>query len=317
MNEFNEVKKIFENKRKFEEITRSLMNKEIREKGELILKKLDCELYLNSRDLLSCFLINKFPKDTVGDINIETNKNLIELVQKLLKNEYLDNDELKIDVVKYSYYFKTWKNEDIEILKNQLFNEYHQLTVDIVNLKEDEEDKKVIYEETQKKILECAFQIGGDDFINQIQSHSPVLIDVNELENQYNKAYNDLFLSEFEEKNYEKLSGLMEFMKNIFKTLRPKDSYEIEKIIDTPYILHKLNFNQFNEKKKLELFNFILDFMEKVQSKANDDELNSIRNELKVKEICFPKIFIKIMDLLKKLIHDFEIIQQGLKRKQM
>ena len=109
----------------------------------------------------------------------------------------------------------------------------------------------------------------------------------------------------------------MEFMKNIFKTLRPKDSYEIEKIIDIPYILHKLNFNQFNEKKKLELFNFILDFMEKVQSKANDDELNSIRNELKVKEICFPKIFIKIMDLLKKLIHDFEIIQQGLKRKQM
>ena len=314
MNEFNEVKKIFENKRKFEEITRSLMNKEIREKGELILKELDCKLYLNSRDLLSCFLINKFPKDTVGDINIETNKNLIELVQKLLKNEYLDNDELKIDVVKYSYYFKTWKNEDIEILKNQLFNEYHQLTVDIVNLKEDEEDKKVIYEETQKKILECAFQIGGDDFINQIQSHSPVLIDVKELENQYNKAYNDVFVSEFEEKNYEKLSGLMEFLKNIFKTLRPKDSYEIEKIIDIPYILHKLNFNQFNEKKKLELFNFILDFMEKVQSKANDDELNSIRNELKVKEICFPKIFIKIMDLLKKLIYDFEIIQQGLKK---
>lgn len=315
MNEFNEVKKIFENKRKFEEITRSLMNKEIRQKGEAIIKELDCELYLNARDLLSCFLIDKFPNDTVGDIEIETNKNLIDLVQKIIKSDYNNNEDLKIDIVKYSYYFKTWKSEDIEILKNQLFNEYHQLTVDIVNVKDDEEDKKLIYEETQKRILECAFQIGGDEFINKIQSHSPVLIDIEELEKEYNKAYYDLFLKEFEEKNYEKMSGLMEFMKNIFKALRPKDSYEIEKIIDIPYITHKLNFNQFNEKKKLELFNFMLDFMEKVQSESNDEELNKIRNELKVKEICFPVIFMKIMDLLKNLIHDFEMLQQQLQKK--
>ena len=58
----------------------------------------------------------------------------------------------------------------------------------------------------------------------------------------------------------------------------------------------------------------MLDFMEKNQSAANDEKLKEIRAELNVKEICFPDIFIKIMNLLKNLIHDFEIIQDGLKR---
>ena len=315
MNEFNEIKDFFKNKNKFEEITRSMMNKELVKKGENLMKELDCNMYLNSREFLSSFLISKFPRDTVGDISVETNKNLIENVKKIMSFTYENNEELKIDLVKFSYYFKAWKSEDIEILRNQLFNEYHQLTVDIINTPDDEEDKRIIFEETQKKILECAFQIGGDDFINEIQSHSPVLIDIEELQKQYDKAYYDIFLKEFEEKNYEKLSALMEFMKSIFKTLRPKDSYEIEKIMDTHYIIHKLNFNQFNEKKKIELFNFMLNFMEKHQSAANDEQLNSIRKELEVKEICFPVIFMKIMDLLKNLIHDFEMIQQGLQKK--
>lgn len=315
MNEFNEIKELFKSKRKFEEITRSLMNKEIREKSDIIIKELDCENYLNSRDLLSTFLINKFPKDTVGDKSIESNKNLLESVDKIVKKEYNSNDELKMDIVKYSYYFKTWKSEDIEILKNQLFNEYHQLTVDILNVEEDEEDKKMIFEETQKKILECAKQIGGDEFVEQIMNYSPVIINTEDLQKEYDRAYNDVFLKEFEEKNFEKFSGLLEFAKIVFKTLKPRENIEIERIIDIPYIIHKLNYDKFTEKKKLELFNFMLDFIERNQSEAQDEKLNNIRAELKVKEICLPDILIKIMNLLRDLIHDFEMIQNALKRK--
>lgn len=314
MNEFNEIKEIFRTKRKFEEITKCLMTKDIVNKGNNLIKELDCNNYLNSRDLLSSFLIQKYPKDTIGDLSIENNKNLIDFVKNLLDKKYTEDDELKMDIIKYSYYFKTWKSDDIEVLKNQIFNEYHQLTVDIVNLNEDEEDKKYIFEDTQKKIIECANQIGGSEFVDQIKNHSPVLIDVNELKKEYDHAYNDIFIKEFEEKKYDKLSGLLEFMKSIFKTLRPKESYEIEKNIDTPYIIHKLTFNQFNDKKKLELFNFMLDFIEKNQSEANDELLKSVRSELENKEIFFPDLFLKVMNLLRNLIHDFEMIQNALKK---
>lgn len=315
MNQFNEIKEIFEKKIKFEDITRTLMNKEIIDKGKKILEKLDCKNYLNSRDLLSTFLINKYPRDVIGDKTIESNKNLIDFVNKILTKDYNDDNEFKMDIVKYSYYFKTWKNEDIEILKNQLFNEYHQLTIDMLNCEEDEEDKKCIYEETQKKILECASQIGGEEFVNKIQDYSPVVINTKDLQNEYDKAYNDVFLQEFKEKKYEKFSGLLEFSKNIFKTLRPKENIDIEKIMDIPYILHKLNFGKFTDTKKLELLNFMLDFIEKNQSEAQDDKLKEIRKELKVKNYCFPSIFLRVMNLIKDLIHDFEMIQQALQRK--
>merc|ERR1712196_522958 len=116
MNEFNEIKEIFKNKNKFEEITRCLMTKDIVNKGKNIIELLDCNNYLNSRDLLSSFLINRYPKDTIGEISIENNKNLIEFVKRLLEKQYTNDEELKIDIIKYSYYFKTWKSEDIEIL---------------------------------------------------------------------------------------------------------------------------------------------------------------------------------------------------------
>ena len=59
----------------------------------------------------------------------------------------------------------------------------------------------------------------------------------------------------------------------------------------------------------------MLDFIQRNQSEAQDEKLNNIRLELKVKEICLPDILIKIMNLLRDLIHDFEMIQNALKRK--
>lgn len=313
MNEFYEIKEIFNKKKKFYEITKSLMDKEIKLKSEKILEKLNCTNYLNSKELLSSFLINKFPRDTIGDTKNENNKNLIEFVKNLLMKNYNNDDELKMDIIKYSYYFKSWKNEDIEILKNQIFNEYHQLSVDIANIEENENDKKIIFEETQKKILECAKHIGGDDFINEIKNYAPVLLNIQELQKEYDHAYNDIFIKDFEEKKFDKLSGLLEFMKSVFKILCPNEKYEIEKNIDTPYIIHKLTFNKFTDTNKKELFIYMLNILQKNQSQSNDEILQNIKTEIELKEINFPDIFIKIMNLLRNLIHDLEILQNSFK----
>ena len=266
MNEFKELKSNFEKKNKFNDIARQLMNKENIELGKSIIDILNCESYLNARDLLSVFLLHKFPKDTLGELSIDTNKNVYDSIDTLLKSNFQDNESFKIKLIKFVYYFKDWKKEDLSVLKTQLFNEYHQLTVDIANCEEEEEkeEKKIIFEETQKKILECAQQIGGIEFVNEIQSYKPILINTQDLQEQYDKAYYDVFVKEFEEKKYEKTVGLLEFIKKTLKALKPSEAMNLEKNIDIPYIHHKLNFDKFSNTMGVELFDYILDVIKMV-----------------------------------------------------
>lgn len=316
MNEFNELKEIFKQIHEFEDVIKCLMNKETIRIGKELIEILDCSKYLIYRDFLSLFLIIKHPKDTISDIATEQSKPLLEIIKKILECDYEDNEEFKMDVIKYACYFKTWKKDDVEILKIQLFNEYHQLSVDIANVLKDDEDKKEVFINTQIKILECAHQIGGDKFVEEIKEYAPVLVNIEDLQTEYDNAYNDVFIQEFNDKNYDKFSGLLEFMKNIFKTLKPQEGHEIEKHIDTPYIIHKLKFNKLTHKMKIELFEYILNFIKTIQSQENDEILENIRKEFQNNdEICVPSIFIKIMNLIRNLIHDFEIMQKSLKNK--
>jgi hypothetical protein len=315
MNKFKELKSNFQKKNKFQDIVQQLMNKENIELGKSIIDALNCDSYLNARDLLSVFLLHKFPKDTLGELSIDTNKNVYDSIDTLLKSNFQDNESFKIKLIKFVYYFKDWKKEDLSILKNQLFNEYHQLTVDIANCEEEEEEKKIIFEETQKKILECAHQIDGTEFVNEIQSYKPILINTQDLQKQYDKAYYDVFIKEFEEKKYEKIIGLLEFIKITLKALKPSEAMNLEKNIDLPYIHHKLNFDKFSNIMGVELFDYILDVIKMVQSSANDKQLEKIKVELKIKEIFIPDILIKIMGLITNIIHDLENIQSSMKKK--
>ena len=315
MDLFKELKLKFEKKNKFEDIARQLMNKENINLGKSIIDILKCDTYLNARDLLSIFLMHKFPKDTLGELTIETNKNVFNSVDTLLKTDFCNNEELKIKLIKYVYYFKDWKKEDITILKNQLFNEYHQLTVDIANCEEGEEEKKIIFTETQHKILECAQHIGGEDFINEIKSYSPVLIKTEDLKEQYDKAYYDVFVKEFDDKNFEKTIGLLEFIKKTLKVLKPSEGFNLEKNIDIPYIHHKLNFDQFSNIKATELFEYILDLIKTLQAPAHDEELDNVKVELNIKEIYIPNILMKTMRLINNIIHDLENIKSSMKKK--
>ena len=54
-------------------------------------------------------------------------------------------------IVKYGIHFKTWKNKDLKTMKEQLFNEYHQLSVDIANTENN--DKKHVFETTKNEVM--------------------------------------------------------------------------------------------------------------------------------------------------------------------
>ena len=57
----------------------------------------------------------------------------------------------------------------------------------------------------------------------------------------------------------------------------------------------------------------MLNILQKNQSQSNDEILQNIKTEIELKEINFPDIFIKIMNLLRNLIHDLEILQNSFK----
>jgi len=310
MNLFKELKVKFDKKKLFREITTQMMSKEIINLSKSIIEELDCDQYINERELLSIFLLNKFPKDTLGDLTIEANQKVRECVKKIIETEFNDNESLKSKLVQFSFMFKTWKEEDVLILKNQLFNEYHQLTVDVMNCGEDSE-KATVFLETQKRIIECAKQIGGEDFITEIQSYSPIILNKETLEEQYNKACNDLLIDEFNQKKYDVILKNLHFVKSILKTLKPLEGVVLEEKIDIPYIEHKLQFDQFTNKKAVDLFMYILDFIKKIQSPARDEELNSIQLELEVKEVCIPSMIIKVKKLLDYLLIDLQEFQSS------
>ena len=59
--------------------------------------------------------------------------------EKEIENKSALN-KFKSNLTQFVFHFNKWKSEDLEILKQQLFNEYHQLTIDILDT--NNEDKK-------------------------------------------------------------------------------------------------------------------------------------------------------------------------------
>ena len=164
----------------FDEIVQKMMSTEIIHLAKNYLESLHATMVLKPKDFLTAFMIYKFPVDTVGNYNVPENKQLID-TSRLLINSH--QSEIKKNIVRYSIHFKTWKNKDLKTMKEELFNEYHQLSVDIANT--DDNDKKHVFETTKNEIVKVAKNIGGEDFVNEIKSFAPVLINQEQLENQY------------------------------------------------------------------------------------------------------------------------------------
>ena len=88
-------------------------------------------------------------------------------------------------------------------------------------------------EKCKQEILVQANQIGGQDLINKILSYSPVIIDTEQLQKQYDKAFWDLFKTEYDDNNYNLFYQLLDEIRNILLTLNPSNT-NISEVIDVP-----------------------------------------------------------------------------------
>tara|TARA_B100000242_G_scaffold292055_1_gene266632 strand:+ start:391 stop:1308 length:918 start_codon:yes stop_codon:yes gene_type:complete len=300
----NSLKSEFLNIESFENLTKKLMSKKTIDLAKTYIEETKSSFFVKPRDLLSAFMVYKFPDDSIGSSEVEVNKNVIKFAKLFIECE---ESERKSNLVKYIHHFKLWKKQDLETLQEQLFNEYHQLTVDIVNT--DDPDKKHVFETVQKEIEECAFRVGGNLFVNKIKSYAPVLLNIDELKNQYTQAHYDLICQQFDEGNYDKIKGIFTFVKNVCKQLNKEDS-TIDEVLDVDFIITRLQNKSYNKQELLNLFDYMFTLIRNIQSSQHDQELEMFTKEMHNEDIYIPKILFKMVDFIKQVVSDLENIKE-------
>lgn len=225
----------------FTDLTTRLIDKSTIELAKSVIQSLHATNIVKPKDLLSAFLIYKFPEDTVGSRDNVTNQNTIDYACLLVE---ADSTQLANALIKFSYHFNVWKQQDIKTLKEQLFHEYHQLSVDILN--EENPEKVTIYELTQNEILKCAHNVGGTDFVSEIQQYKPIVVSKEQVVMMYNQAYLDLFSEEFSQKNFDKTRELLNMLKEIFLYYFPDQREMIEDSVDIDFIIQRFSYDAYN-----------------------------------------------------------------------
>ena len=306
----NNLKTELLNVDKFELLARKLISKKIIDIAKEYIDNLKTPIPINPREFLSAFMIYKFPEDSIGSYEIENNKNVIDLAKSLIDSKEENITKL---IIKFCYNFKIWKEEDLIIIKQQLFNEYHQLSVDIIDT--DNEDKKIIFETVKEEILKCARNVGGNEFIQEIQNYTPIVMDLDQLKNQYDKAYFDLLSEEFNNKNYEKLENLLNFINGTLRQLNNvSEINKINELLDVEYIIQRFKINSFKNNELKEVCNYMYDLVRNIQSASYDNLISEYKSQLE-NEIYFPNVVMNVMKLIRNIIHDLENLKDKYQQK--
>ncbi len=294
----------------FEIMEKNLKNSSNIHDANQFLTSLKIDNHIKVKDFLSSFIIFKFPEDTLGDIKLEENKKIHDAASNIFNS---NDDNVKNAIINFAYLFNSWKNADKDYLIQQIFFEYHQLTLDILNTPSDEKDKIIYYEQVKDALLEQAQKIGGTMLKNEIMSYTPIVVDVKELKNQYNKAFWNNISEEYNNNNFEKIAQLMNFFKESFKNLAGEHIELIEETFNIDNIIEKLKNNSFYND---EIINFginTFDIIKSFQAPIHDMTLESFKMELHVKEIFFPKLLKNIFLLISKTIEDLDNIKSKFK----
>jgi hypothetical protein len=299
MNNFIQLSESLNNHSSFEELARLLLRKNIVDQARQVLSEYNILNEIKVQEFLSVFLISCYPHETIGAKEIQKNQELLKMSGYVLYNR---SEEHIQHILKYVELFRDWKQQDYQILVNDMFHKYHSLTVDILNAPE---ESKEHLENCKQEILVQANQIGGQDLVDKILSYSPVIIDTEQLQKQYDKAFWDLFKTEYDDKNYNLLYQLLDEIRNILLTLNPSNT-NISEVIDVPFIRQQIEKQVYSQQDLQTLTNHILNFIRECHSAGHDEELEQIRTEVNNGNLYFPDVFPKIINLVRQMIIELE-----------
>ena len=299
MNNFIRLSESLNSHSSFEELARLLLNRNIVNQAKEVLSEYNISKEIKVQEFLSVFLISSYPSETIGTKEIQKNQELLKISGYVLYNRSEEHVEY---ILKYVELFRDWKQKDYQILVNDMFHKYHSLTVDILNAPEESKEQ---LEKCKQEILVQANQIGGQDLINKILSYSPVIIDTEQLQKQYDKAFWDLFKTEYDDNNYNLFYQLLDEIRNILLTLNPSNT-NISEVIDVPFIRQQIEKQEYSQQDLQKLTNNILNFIRECHSAGHDEELEQIRTEVNNGNLYFPDVFPKIINLVRQMILELE-----------
>ena len=252
----NEIVEKIDSCGSFEELGNLIQSKEIIRIVYDFYKKIDSQdiersqIIRNSKFILAAFLVNKFPSDTLssfdttgithsGEISVSMSPEATTVNDKatqftnLLRSQDLDNlsysnsEQIKNIFNQFKILFDNWKDNDYESLKHSIIEEYHHLSVSIMNLRDQEaqstesteseestqtrqrnntiSEQIVVLKECQEELLKTANMLGGDELVELIGQYAPIVIDTENLIAQYSAAFWDVLYEDYVEKKYDKI----------------------------------------------------------------------------------------------------------------
>ena len=141
----------------FDEMTSLLMDRQMIKDVENILT---CEI--SPRIFLSAWLISRFP-EAIDNTQDDSLKATADAVVQCCQGNFNITPILTL----FKNRFNSWKNRDVNVLKDELYATYHYLNMQQLQHPESAE----ILENTKKVIINQARKIGGESFVQNILSN--------------------------------------------------------------------------------------------------------------------------------------------------
>lgn len=290
----------FKNTNTFEEMTRIMMDSHVQSVAREVLSEIGLQNNVKARELLSVYLINSYPAEVFSADKVTRYQNVSHAAYRVIFDTFTN---LKSNVLAYISAFKAWKQSDYQDLINDMFQRYHQLGVDILNAPESAHET---LKECREGILREARNVGGPDLVQQILSYKPVVINLEELQNQYDRAFWDSFREKYDAGDYNLLFLLLDEIKKILLAVDPSNSQKINDVLDVPFIRQQILAGAYSPEELRLLTNAILDLIKRCQAPAHDNDLEILRNTVNGGNIYFPDIFPHMIHLLRTMILEIE-----------
>ena len=327
----NELVEKIDSCESFEELGNLIQSKEIIRIVYDFYKKIDSQdiersqIIRNSKFTLAAFLVNKFPSDTLssfdttglthnGEISVSMSPEATAVNDKatqftnLLRSQDLDNlsylnsEQIKNIFNQFKILFDNWKDNDYESLKHSIIEEYHHLSVSIMNLRDQEaqstestestestqqnntiSEQIVVLKECQEELLKTARMLGGDELVELIGQYAPIIIDTENLIAQYSAAFWDVLYEDYVEKKYDKIFVVLEHIIKLFETIYSDQNTKITELhekIDIEFIKQRLQHNAYENEQMFRLCNYIIDECCVVQAPEFDAVVNELRSNI-------------------------------------
>jgi len=284
----------------FESTKTALLDRETIRLTYEILKSINLDKEVSPRELLASYMIIKHPNEIFGPDKVKNNMKIMGMANNVIN---CTKDKLHNYVLEFSKLFQEWKQKDYQELLNDIFQRYHQLTVDIMNAPD---EIKSQLEDIKTNLLKEGERVGGPNFRSKLLSYVPIVINLEELQTQYNKAYWDKFTIEYEQKNYAMLYDLLEYLKKVYMTLAPSKKDHIMEIMDVKFIWQRVERDAYTEEELKLLTNNILDIVKSLHAPVYDDDLEKYRDDINKGNLYFPVILKRVVELTRNILQTLE-----------